>query len=96
VPCAPAAAIYPATQLLDLEFEVTDQGLGRLCVSSLRLGARRGRFRFKARGAVREDHRMRGGKIGGERFRCGHDGDGIFCHHEMPEGVPPRRRSDDE
>jgi hypothetical protein len=48
-----------------------------LRAGSLRLGARRGCFRFQARGALGEDQRMRGGKIGGERFRGGHDDDGI-------------------
>lgn len=72
-----AAAINLATQLLDLELEVTDQGLGRLRVGSFRFGARRDRFRLKTSGALREDHRMRGGQIGGERFRCGHAEDGI-------------------
>ncbi len=72
-----AAAVNLATQLLDLELEVTDQCLGRLRIGSFRFGARRDGFRLKARGALREDHCMRGGQVGGKRFRCGHDDDGI-------------------
>src|SRR6059036_2416252 len=36
-------------------------GVGRLRVGSFRFGARRDCFRLEARGALREDHRMRGG-----------------------------------
>ena len=43
-----------------------------ICRRSLR--ACRERFCLNPRGALGEDHRMRGSKIGGERFRCvGHD-----------------------
>lgn len=42
-----------ATLTLDLEFEVTDQCLGRLRIGSFRFGARRDRFGLNARGAPR-------------------------------------------
>jgi hypothetical protein len=32
---------------------------------------------LQTRGALGKDQRMRGGKIGGKRFRGGHDDDGI-------------------
>ena len=41
-------------------------------VGGLGLGARRNRLGFKPGGALGADQRMRGGKIGGERFRGGH------------------------
>ena len=76
-----AGAIELAPQLLDLELEMADQSFGarqiRLRAGGLRLGVRRGCFRFQARGALGEDQRMRGSKIGGERFRSGHASDGI-------------------
>jgi len=42
-----------------------------------RFGAREVRYRLQARSALGEDHRMRGGKIGGERFKGGHTVNGI-------------------
>ena len=53
-------------------------GVGRLGLGARRFGlrtcrcslrARRCRLRFQARGALGKDHRMRGSKIGGERFQ---------------------------
>ena len=70
-----ARAVELAPQLLDLELQMGDQ---RFAARQIRL--RIGRFgraspraRPRASQACRalgEDHRMRGGKIGGERFRC--------------------------
>lgn len=79
------AAVQLAPLLLDLELEVTDQGFSareaRSRIGDLGLGARRfslgtgcNCLRFQPRGSLRKDHRMRGGQIGGERFRGDHIG----------------------
>ena len=67
-----AAAVKLPAKLLDLELEMGDQ---RFRAGVHRLGASRNGLGFhtrplgKARGALREDHRMSGGKIGWQRFR---------------------------
>jgi hypothetical protein len=70
-----AAAVEFAPQLLDLEFQMGDQrfmaGEVRLSGGRLGFGARRNGFRFHSRGALREDHRVGGSKIGRKRFRRG-------------------------
>jgi hypothetical protein len=63
-----ARAVERAAQLLDLKLVVGDQrgaGIGELG------------FRFEPRGALGNDHRVRGGKICRERFRGSHAKDRI-------------------
>jgi hypothetical protein len=85
-----------APQLLDLELEVADE---RFRARQVRLGI--GRFgtgigelglRLNAGGTLGDDHRMRGGKIGGERF-AGHADDGItFVIIRKLKALPDRCR----
>jgi hypothetical protein len=59
-------------------FQILILTIGRIVGSrGFRFGAHRDCFRLEARGALRKDHRVRGGQIGGEQFRGGHDNDGI-------------------
>ena len=69
------AAVKLAPQLLDLQLEMGDQrirrGVHRQC-------ARRNGLGFSPRDALRQDHRMGGGKIGRKRVSSGfHKQDGI-------------------
>ena len=68
-----AAAVKSPPKLLDLKLEMGDQRFG---AGVHRLGASRNRLRCHARGvlgqaggSLRDYHRMRGGKIGWQRFR---------------------------
>jgi hypothetical protein len=64
-------AVKFAAQLFDHELLMRDQ---RFLAGQIRLGAGRNGLRFQARGPLGKDHCMRGGKIGGKRFRSGHHG----------------------
>ena len=68
-----ARAIERAPQLLDLQPQPRDQRLGarrrRVSMRQIGFSLRRARFAFKPRRPLGEDHRMRGGEVGGERIR---------------------------
>lgn len=78
-----ARAKQLAPQLLDLQLEPRDQGI-RAAVCGLRQG--RGSLGLQARGPLRQDHHMGGGKVGRERFRCG-------CHTPIESHPPPPARA---
>jgi hypothetical protein len=92
-----AGAIELAPQLLDLELEMADErfrarqirlGVGCFGTSNGELG-----LRLNASGALGKDQRMRGGKIGGERFASGHADDGITSLTiRKPKALSHRRR----
>src|SRR5690606_25596852 len=64
-----AAAVELAPELLDLQLQPRNQRL-RPGTDRRRTGGKR--FGLDARGALREDHRMRGCEVGRERFSVGH------------------------
>ncbi len=72
-----ARAIKRAPKLLDLQLQSRNQRLGARCrrarMRQIGFSVRRARFALKPRGSLGEDHRMRCGKVGGERInRPGH------------------------
>jgi len=64
-----ARAVQLTPQLLDRQLQVRDQSLAG-GVDGLGIGGVR--FGRHPRGALGEDHRVRGGEVGGERCGCGH------------------------
>jgi hypothetical protein len=64
-----AAAIKLAPKLLDLQPQPRNQRLGP-GADRRRAGGKR--FGLDARGTLRQDHGVRGGKVGRERFSVGH------------------------
>src|SRR3546814_6538615 len=71
----PYTTLCRASELLDLQLEMGDQ---RRAAGQVRLGIGRLGLRRQARLALGEDHRVRGGKIGGKRLGGGlHERDGI-------------------
>ena len=93
-----AGAVKLAPQLLDLELEMADERFRarQVRLSIGRFGAGTGELglRLDAGGTLGNDHRMRGGKIGRERFAGGHGDDGItFVTVCKPKVLPDRGRS---
>ena len=68
-----AHAIERAPKLFDLQSEPRNQRVGarrrRTSMRQIGFSPRRARFALKPRGPFGEDHRVRGGEVGGERIR---------------------------